>query len=392
MVKLEYKERISNLKENVSDMFSQDYYGALFGGLFFAFLALPYLGLGDTAILLGSLNISLAVLFAYGYRRELKQRKIKMLPVFVLLVLIFTFFKKEQLWKWGDQLRYKDPIVFSKQTPYQKIVLTEREDIHWLFINGNQQLCTLDESMYHEPLIHPAMHFLNGPTLSVLILGGGDGCAARELLQYKNVKDITLVDLDPEMLRLGKEHPVFLSFNKGAMNNDRVQLIADDGFRYLEFTENYYDLIVIDLPDPKSIDLSRLYSKEFYKLCNRHLRTNGMLVTQAGSPYYAPEAFWCIEKTIAATGLHTMPLHNQVLSMGEWGWVLASKKLSREYMKQELRNNFAIKDEFKWINKEAIWMMSSFGKIDKKQSNPKVNTLLKPVLHEYYSDGYWDMY
>lgn len=382
----------AELKDNVSDMFSQDYFGALFGGLFFAFIALPYLGLGDTAIFLGVLNISLAILFAFRHSEKTKAKYIKILPVLVLILLSFVFLKKDKIWTWGDQLRYKDPIVFSKQTRYQKIVLTEREGIHWLFINGNQQLCTLDESMYHEPLIHPAMHFLNGPELSVLILGGGDGCAARELLQYENVKEITLVDLDPEMLRLGREHPIFLSFNEGAMNNNRIKLIADDGFRFLENTDQYYDFIVIDLPDPKSIDLSRLYSQEFYKLCNRHLRAHGMLVTQAGSPYYAPEAFWCVEKTIASANMNTLPLHNQVLSMGEWGWILASKNRSREHMKKELRNQFKAKEAFKWLNNDAIWMMSSFGKINKEQSNPKINTLLKPVLHEYYSNGYWEMY
>lgn len=382
----------ANLKDNVSDMFSQDYYGALFGGLFFAFVALPFLGLGDTAILLGILNISLAVFFAYYYGRHTKAFGAKIGPILVLVTLGFLFLQKDLLWKWGDQLRYKDPIVFSKQTRYQKIVLTERDNIHWLFINGNQQLCTLDERMYHEPLIHPIMHFFNEPELSVLILGGGDGCAARELLQYKNVKEIHLVDLDPEMLRLGKEHPVFLSFNEGAMNDDRVSLLADDGFRYLENTNQFYDLIVIDLPDPKSIDLSRLYSKEFYKLCERQLRENGMLITQAGSPYYAPEAFWCIEKTIATAGFHTLPLHNQVLSMGEWGWVLASKNHSGEKMKAELRQNFKPLDSAAWLNTDAVFMMSSFGKTMDAHKNPEINTLLNPVLHQYYRNGYWDLY
>lgn len=382
----------SNLKDNVSDMFSQDYYGALFGGLFFAFFALPFLGLGNTAVLLGILNISLAALFAYHQLYRLKNHLVKLLPILVLILLSFLYFKKDLLWQWGDQLRYKDPIVFSKQTRYQKIVLTEKEEAYWLFINGNQQLCTIDEKMYHEPLIHPVMHFLQDPELSVLILGGGDGCAARELLQYKNVKAITLVDLDPEMLRLGQEHPVFLSFNEGAMNNDKVSLIAADGFRYLETTMQFYDLIVIDLPDPKSIDLSRLYSQEFYKLCKRQLKRNGLLITQAGSPYYAPQAFWCVDKTIASTGFHTLPLHNQVMSMGEWGWIMASKNISREKMKQELRENFIEKHPTKWLNKEAIIMMSSFGKSKEEHTNAKINTLLNPVLHQYYRDGYWEMY
>jgi spermidine synthase len=293
----------------------------------------------------------------------------------------------------GEEMRYKDRVIFSKQTKYQKLVLTQSNSDYWLFINGNQQLSTVDEIMYHEPLVHPLMQ-LYPHAKDILILGGGDGCAAREILKYPDVENITLVDLDPEMTRLAMEHPVLSEINQHAMEDEKVKVINADGYTFLEKNEDYYDLIIIDLPDPKSIELGRLYSFEFYKLCNKALRPNGLIITQAGSPYFAARAFKCIDATMAEAGFSTVPMHNQVITLGEWGWIAGAKSLSKVQLKQALQNLDFQDIPTKWINQEAMTLMTSFGKDFTEDSGDsvEVNTIHNPVLFKYYLNGEWDLY
>jgi len=273
------------------------------------------------------------------------------------------------------------------------LVITQSKSDYWLFINGNQQLSTVDEIMYHEPLVHPLLKLYPNPK-DILILGGGDGCAAREALKYDKVKKITLVDLDPKMTKLALEHPVLSEINQHALENDRVTIINQDGYTYLEKEKKYFDIIIIDLPDPKSIELGRLYSYEFYKLCHKVLRPNGLVITQAGSPYFAGRAFKCIDKTMEKAGFSTVPIHNQVITLGEWGWVLGSKSLSKTQFKIALINLEFEGIPTKWINHDAMKLMTSFGKdftSDQKDAI-EINTIHNPVLFKYYLNGEWDLY
>ena len=232
------------------------------------------------------------------------------------------------------------------------------------------------------------MSLLRNPK-SVLVLGGGDGCAVREILKYKSVESIILVDLDPEMTALGKDHPVFKDITKGALSNSKVKIYNQDAFLFLEKNKGFYDLIIADFPDPKSPELSRLYSKEFYSLIKHHMRPSSLFITQAGSPYYATKSFYSIEKTLRAANFYTLPLHNQVLTLGEWGWVLASpteKNLREKLLKQP------ISVSTKWITNSSFNLISSFGKPLNDTTNLQVNTILNPVLYRYYLDGNWDLY
>jgi spermidine synthase len=247
--------------------------------------------------------------------------------------------------------------------------------------------------MYHEPLVHPLLKLYPDPQ-DILILGGGDGCAAREILKYDGVKKITLVDLDPEMTKIATEHPVLSEINQHAMEHEKVEIINQDGYTFLENEDGYYDIIIIDLPDPKSIELGRLYSYEFYQLCYKSLRSNGLIVTQAGSPYFAERAYKCIDKTISEVGFATVPIHNQVITLGEWGWILGAKSLSKAQFKKALIQ-LDFKDiPTKWINKEAMRLMTSFGKDFTMDSSDsiEINTIHNPVLFNYYLKGEWDLY
>ena len=229
-------EGFQSLRVNISSALENDYYGSLAGGAFFAFIGLPILGLTYTPLILGAVNFSVAILFIIVIWGEVDSKQKRRLIIYASLtasLLVATGLFSEKIVKWGDHIRYKDPVVYSEQTPYQKIVLTYGDDDYWLFLNGNQQLSTLDEALYHEPLVHPIMH-LRGDAKRVLVLGGGDGAAVREILKYPEVEEIVLVDLDPAITDLAMTHPILLNINDNALNHPKVEVINMDGFTYLE--------------------------------------------------------------------------------------------------------------------------------------------------------------
>ncbi len=388
-----------DLKTNISSILEKDYYGSLLGGVFFAFIGLPILGLSYTPFVLGIVNFLVAgiVLFRFKEkitRAQLQRLNLLLFVVFTTLITGISFTKP--IIQWGEQKKYKDKVVFAEQTKYQKIVLTEWRDEHWLYLNGNLQFCSIDEEMYHEPLVHPIVQLAKNPK-NILILGGGDGCAVRELLKYPEINKIDMVDLDPTMTKLGKENPILININNGSMNSSKLNIFNKDAYNYLEQdTTSFYDIIIIDLPDPRNVELGRLYSHEFYTHCYRKLRPNGFIITQAGSPYFATKAFKCINKTMQSVGFKTVLMHNQIISMGEWGWVLGSKKQNSEDLKKQLQKLTFSKLETKWINNQAMQLLTSFGKEsffnNNKNDSIEINKIHNPVLYKYYLKGNWDLY
>lgn len=388
----EYEE----LRYNISNILENDYYGSLLGGVFFAFIGLPILGLMYTPFVLGIVNLLVALALLLIYFPKLKKadsRPLVILGPLIIGLLIAGIFISEPIMLYGEQKKYKDKVVYTEQSKYQRIVLTKWKSDYWLYLNGNQQLCTRDEFMYHEPLIHPAMKLHQHP-VNILILGGGDGCAVREVLKYPTVKSIKLVDLDPAITKLAKSHPILTELNKNSLIDSKVHIANEDGFHFLENDTNYYDVIFIDLPDPRSVEIGRLYSKEFYSYCYRRLRPQGIVVTQAGSPYFATKAFLCIKKTMESAGFKTVPLHNQVITLGEWGWCLGQKQPAHANIKHALKQLQFNDVETRWINNEAMNLITSFGKnvYIWEQDSVAVNQIHNPVLFKYYLKGNWDLY
>lgn len=389
-------EDFDSLRVNISSVLEKDYYGSLAGGVFYAFVGLPIIGLTYTPFLLGGINFLVSMfLFGVLFQIQSKGDRKKVFIASSLVVLLFSggLLASEPIIFYGEQAKYQDKVIFEKQTPYQKIVVTQWKDNYWLYINGNQQLCSYDEVMYHEPIVHPVMN-LSKDVQNVLVLGGGDGCTVREILKYNQVKTIDLVDLDKGMTDIGRNHPIFTALNNNSLNNDKVRVYNVDAYNFLEETKDKYDIIIIDLPDPRSVELNRLYSYEFYKLCYMQLRPNGFMVTQAGSPYYAAEAYTCIDKTFKKAGFSTLKLHNQVLTLGEWGWILGAKNWDEKSL-QEKALNLSFEDvETRWINKESMSLMTSFGKpfFLKDTATISVNKIHDPVLYKYYLKGSWDLY
>lgn len=387
-------ERFQQLKVNISSALENDYFGSLVGGIFFAFIGLPYLGLTYTPLILGIINFSVALSLVLVIWKELPPKTRKRLigySALVAMLLTLSGLFSDKIVEWGDRIRYKDPIVYSEQSRYQKIVLTYAQGDYWLFLNGHQQLSTFDEALYHEPLVHPVVQLHHGPK-NVLVLGGGDGAAARELLKYPDIEHITLVDLDPSVTSLARTHPVLVNINENALNHEKVEVINQDGFTFLEDRRNAYDIIIADFPDPRTVDLGRLYSKEFYWLCSHALRKGGLVVTQAGSPYYARAAFECINKTMASAGFHTLPMHNHVLTLGEWGWVIGAKE--QRDLKTDLSRISLGELNTRWLTDSALKGLISFGKnvFRGDQRSVEINRIHAPVLYKYYLKGRWDLY
>ncbi len=389
-------ERYEQLKANIAGVMEQDYYGSLLGGVFFAFVGLPYLGLTYTPFVLGGINFLVAVVLYFKLKSSVEVKFRPILggfAVVIFLVLGAGIFLAEPIVFFGEQKRYNDKVIFSEQTKYQKITITQWKDDYWLFLNTSKQLCTFDEWLYHEPLVHPVMG-LNPAAKDVLVLGAGDGCAIREVLKYDHIQNITLVDLDPEMTRIGAEHPIFRSLNQGAFQSPKVKVINEDAFNYLERTREMYDVIIADFPDPQTIELNRLYSLEFYKLCQHQLRAHGVIVTQAASPYFCPKVYQSIEKTMQKAGFQTIPLHNHVYTFGEWAWVIGAKAIPSKQLKPILQSLDLDDIQLRWLNQEAMQLITSFGKdlLPVQSEQIEVNTLQNPVLHRYYRQGTWDIF
>lgn len=366
-----------NLRITISSIFSFDYIGGLLGSIAFPLLLLPQLGYFATAFLTGSMNILAAILIVFKYSDRIRKPAIfKGVTVLLFAFMMWGVLFSENISNYVEGGLYRDRVILSEQTQYQHIVLTRHKDDLRLFIDGNVQFCSLDEYRYHEALVHIPMSQAEKKD-KVLILGGGDGMAVRELLKYEGTQ-ITLVDLDPEMIRICSENKIIAGLNENSLKSDRLKIINDDAYRFLEENEEDYDVIIVDLPDPNNESLNKLYTNVFYRLCQNSLTGDGILAVQSTSPYYATKAFWCIGKTLESEGFFVKPYHLQVPAFGDWGFHLASRK--------ELGDNYDITVETKYLSEDNVDALFSFGK-DEIAEDVEINSLSKPVLIEYYSEA-----
>jgi len=382
------------LKTNISGMMENDYYGSLVGGLFFAFIGIKFLGLTYTPFVVGGINLAVALFLFYSFRPFIPKKSIKKLTILggvISVCFVLGIIFSNPIVKHGNQSRFHEKVVFTKQTPYQQITITKWRDNHQLYLNQGKQLSTFDEWLYHEPLVHPVMSLTKGP-VDVLVMGAGDGCALRELLKYDRVKSITLVDLDSAMTNIGKQHPIFRKLNQDAYFSKKVKVVNTDAFHYLETNTLFFDVIIADFPDPRSVELNKLYSNEFYRLCKQSLTPNGAIITQSTSPFYTTHTFKCIDKTLQNAGFNTLPIHNHVYSFGEWSWIIGSKKLSSQQIKNNIQNMDVNQIEnLKWLTKESLLLLTSFGKdlVKVDTAEIKVNSIHNPVAYKYYEKGDW---
>jgi len=317
-----------DFRDVVAHVLTFDYLGALGASLLFPVLLVPYLGLVRSAMLFGIVNVAVALWGTFLFANQLaKAQALRILCCVVLCGLVIGMAQAKRITTAAEDNIYADDIIFARDTRYQHIVLTRFKDDIRLFLNSHLQFSSRDEYRYHEALIHPGLSAIPAPR-RVLVLGGGDGLAVREILKYPQIESITLVDLDPEMTRLFSTHPMLTALNQKSFSASRVHIINADAFPWVDSDTESFDFIVIDFPDPTNYSLGKLYTTTFYKAAARHLSAQGLMVVQSTSPMFARDSYWCIAETIKQAGLQTYPYHVYVPSFGEWGFVIAGH---REY-------------------------------------------------------------
>ncbi len=313
------------LADLVARVFAADYVGALIASLLFPLLLVPRLGLIRTAFVAGLLNVAVAWLLLARPRPLAHAGVHRLSAALAMIVLAAGFAYGDRLMALSEETQYPGQALFAKWTPYQRIVVTRAADDIRLFLNGNLQFSSRDEYRYHEALVHPVMAAVQAPH-RVLVLGGGDGLAVREILKYPSVDSVTLVDLDPEVTSLFAQTPFLAALNQGSLRSDKVHVINADAFVWLENTRQQYDAVIVDFPDPSNYSIGKLFSLTFYRRLNAILSDDGWAVIQSTSPYVARKAFWCVEHTVQAAGLIPAAYHVFVPSFGEWGFVLAGHR------------------------------------------------------------------
>lgn len=317
-----------DFKTLVSRVLALDYVGALVASLLFPIFLVPKLGLNRTSLLFGMLNAAVA-LWATWLLEPLIKKNVNALRIkgaIVIVLLLIAFIKADRLTTLAEDALFTDNIIYAKSSPYQRIVVTKGKTGHSLFLNGNLQFSSFDEYRYHEALVHPAFAAFEGEPKRVLVLGGGDGLALREVLKYRSVEAVQLVDLDPMMTELSRALPALAELNNNALDDPRVTVANADAFVWLGNSNvGTFDIAIVDFPDPNNFALGKLYTTRFYNLLKQKLAPNAAVVIQCTSPLFARTSYWSIIKTLEAAGYTVKPYQTTVPSFGVWGFALAKQ-------------------------------------------------------------------
>ena len=369
-------------KDLISRVLAFDYIGALVASLLFPLFFVPKLGLARTSLLFGMLNAAVGI-WGTWLLEPLIKKSVNFLRVcgFALIILLLiAFIKADYLTSLAEDSLFTDNIIYAKSSSYQRIVVTKGKTGYSLFLNGNLQFNSFDEYRYHEALVHPPMAAFGANPKRILVLGGGDGLALREILKYSSVEFIQLVDLDPEMTKVSKSVPALGELNKHSFDDPRVHVTNADAFVWLDSVEaEPFDVAIVDFPDPNNFALGKLYTTRFYNLLKRKLKPDSAVVIQTTSPLMARKSFWCIIKTLEAVGFTVKPYQTTVPSFGVWGYALAKTQPFETPAK--LPENI----ELKFLNDKTLATMFDFS-ADTNLPNEEIeiNRLDNQSLVRYY--------
>jgi len=372
----------SSVRLAVSRVLAVDYVGALLGSILFPLVLLPHMGLVRTAALLGLVNLMVAFVAMRLMADKLPGlRTMRAAGVVIAGVLGVVFATAAQTTTWAEDQLYQDPVVLAKTTDYQRVVVTRWRSDTRLYLNGHLQFSTTDEHRYHESLVHPSLGMSAAPS-RVLILGGGDGLAVKQVLGDSRVESVDLVDLDAELTALFQSNGRLVHVNDNALSDPRVTVHAVDALRFLQDSAERWDVILMDLPDPNDDTLARLYAQSTYRLVMSRLSPGGVLTTQATSPYFAPDAFWCIVTTLESVmqpGQSVRPYHVNVPSFGEWGFVMLGPASSAPTLSAGVQTEF--------LDQDTLASMFHFPR-DLARREVEPNRLTTAKVSEYYRDGW----
>ncbi|MFC1587851.1 polyamine aminopropyltransferase [Planctomycetota bacterium] len=415
-------EYSKNLRTNLSQILCMDYVGALAGALLFTYVFLSTVSMERITLVIGGVNMLIGIAGLLFFWPLVRWRHSLMAFSFAGLLILGLMLARADSWMSSlEQRCFRDPIILSETSRYQHVVMTKRNDTVSLFLNGQLQFCSKDEEIYHEMLVHVPMSGAKNRR-RVLILGGGDGLALRDVLRYGDVEHVTLVDLDPLMTELATTHPELIRMNESAFHDPRlsrpapkgiqpggeediyqnanletalknppvyrvasVQVLNVDADQFVRGTQGPFDVVLIDFPDPRSIELAKLYSVDFYQALKSQLAPDAIVSIQSASPYHARKVFLCIGKTLREAGFNVLPYRQNVPSFGEWGWHLAWRSgETPEEMKQRLCKLQSFQVPTRYLTVELLPSAFAFGKgwLDTEEIRP--NSKLRPVILKYY--------
>ena len=427
------QQYVKTLGANLATTYAFDYVGAFVGALIWTYVLLRSFPITEISFLVAGVNFAIAaVTFAYFLSRGLiAARWLTILAVLVTIAALIYGYTHNRDWsRLLEQRFYRDPVVYSELTRYQQLVLTHSRPAndYRFYINGNLQFSSVDEAIYHEHLVHPVMALVP-ERRRVLVLGGGDGLALRELLKYPQVETVTLVDIDPAVIRVAATHPVLTMLNEHAFADarvsarpspgviasgeramlhqtpgqgnarnaapaesepvGRVEVFTIDADRFLGEVGGVWNAVIIDLPDPGSIELAKLYSREFYRKVRRVLAPGGMVALQATSPYHAQESFLAINRTLRAAGFRTLPYHDNVPSFGDWGWILAWYDTPEMEIRARLASLRSLPVPTRYLTPAVVRQALVFGKGRLESEHTDISTLMAPRVLDYYRYESW---
>ncbi len=393
-------EKVEN---NAGTVYGMDYIGGGVGAAIWVSVCLsqPIIVSAATTALL---NLILGGIFIAKFWPKIRWVTLLVLMKIVVVMLLITVLLRGGDWVNSmNSMLYKDKVVYANNTRFQNLVVTERivggagEPILSLFINGRLQFSSADEDIYHAMLVSPAM-LASARNDHVLVVGGGDGLAVRDILRYEP-KSVTLVDLDPAMTALfsGRDESAefwlsqrLTALNGDAFNDPRVSVINEDAFLYVEHLaakRANFDAIIVDLPDPNHPDLNKLYSAYFYRQLASLLNGDGSLVVQSTSPYHSKKAFMSIGKTVQEAGFDAQQYRANVPSFGEWGWTIATKQGRSPLLRIKDADRNELNSEV--IDHNFITSAFAFPKpFYRGLQEIEVNRLNSPVLYRYHSEGW----
>ncbi|MGG7565155.1 polyamine aminopropyltransferase [Rhodovulum sp. DZ06] len=376
----------SGARHRFENVLTFDYAGALAASVLFPLAVVPMLGLMAASLAFGLMNVAVGAASIVALRPR-GTRGLAVGAAVSAALLVGGLGLSDRFVSALDAQMFEDEVILAEDTAHQRVVVTRFRDRTRLFLNGSIQFDSLDEHRYHEALVHPAMSRA-ASRKRVLILGGGDGMAAREVLRWPEVEAVVLVDLDPRVTEIFAARDDLAALNGGSLRNPRLTVVNQDAWAFAQESGEGFDVIIGDLPDPRTHILSKLYSLEFYAILMERLRPGGVFTTQAGSPVFAREAFWCVAETLAQTrnpyapegALSVLPYHVYTPSFGDWGFVMASPRARPPLG--------ALPDGLKFLT-PGVWAgAAAFGK-DAGPVEVPANSIKDHPLVRYYENG-WD--
>jgi spermidine synthase len=395
-----------HLANNLGTIYGADYVGAGIGAAIWVIFLLS-IDISKAAALTASLNLIAGAFFIVRYWSNLRWRKTFVsLHGLLALIIILMFSYGNQWLNQMNSLLYLDKVVYSDKTRYQQLTFTERQmgleqdNIINFYLNGRLQFSSFDEHIYHDYLVAPVMA-ASARQENILIIGGGDGLALRDVLKY-DPKSVVLIDLDSELIEIFKQpkntvnhhlaHKIS-NLNKRSLQDSRVTIIAADAFiaiNELLTSKQVFDAIIVDLPDPSHPDLNKLYSVNFYARLNLLLSGDGLIVIQSTSPYHAKASFIAIGNTLQAANFnHVQQYHDNVPSFGEWGWTIGSKQGASPLTRLNKLSQLPVKHD--WLNlsllKSAFIFPNNFYQ---NQDEIGINILGSHTIYQLHQQAWQD--